>query len=124
MAAIRQARESCRMAGFATYRIAETVRVLLLITLAIVNMNFFPVTAVMIVFLALLIGGAILAIAYDDVRASAKPAALNMRACSSWPPPGPDGVAETFRCSPSPRRCSGCPWHPALIYLRLSVPGT
>jgi magnesium-transporting ATPase (P-type) len=50
--AIRQAREIfARMTSYATYRIAETLRVLLLIVLAIVAFNFFPLTAVMIVFL-------------------------------------------------------------------------
>ena len=80
VAAIWQAREIfARMTSYATYRIAETIRVLLLITLAITFMNFFPVTAVMIVLLALLNDGAILSIAYDHVRGSAKPARWDMR---------------------------------------------
>ena len=88
VAAIRQAREIfARMTSYATYRIAETIRVLLLISLAIVFMNFFPVTAVMIVFLALLNDGAILAIAYDNVRGSTKPAAWDMRGVLTWPAP-------------------------------------
>ena len=57
----------------------ETIRVLLLITVAIVFMNFFPVTAVMIVFLAVLNDGAILSIAYDHVRGSPKPVKWDMR---------------------------------------------
>ncbi len=40
--------------------------------------NFYPVTAVMIVLLALLNDGAILSIAYDRVRYSARPEAWNM----------------------------------------------
>ncbi|BBY37184.1 plasma-membrane proton-efflux P-type ATPase [Mycobacterium mantenii] len=80
VSAIGQAREIfSRMTSYATYRIAETIRVLLLITLAIVFMNFFPVTAVMIVLLALLNDGAILSIAYDHVRGSAKPVRWDMR---------------------------------------------
>jgi len=80
VAAIGQAREIfARLTSYATYRIAETIRVLLLITLAIVFMNFFPVTAVMIVFLALLNDGAILSIAYDHVRGSPKPVKWDMR---------------------------------------------
>jgi len=80
VAAIGQAREIfARLTSYATYRIAETIRVLLLITLAIVLMNFFPVTAVMIVFLALLNDGAILSIAYDHVRGSPKPVKWDMR---------------------------------------------
>ncbi len=40
-----------RMTAYATYRIAETIRVLLFMTLSIVIFNFYPVTAVMIVLL-------------------------------------------------------------------------
>ncbi len=68
-----------RMTSYAVYRIAETVRVLLFMTLSILVFNFYPVTAVMIVLLALLNDGAILSIAYDKVRYSDKPEAWNMR---------------------------------------------
>jgi H+-transporting ATPase len=61
------------------YRIAETLRVLLFMTLAILIFNFYPVTAVMIVIIALLNDGAILSIAYDNVNYSNKPEAWNMR---------------------------------------------
>ncbi len=57
-----------RMNSYAIYRIAETLRVLLFMTLSILVFNFYPVTAVMIVMLALLNDGAILSIAYDNVR--------------------------------------------------------
>ncbi len=68
-----------RMNSYATYRIAETLRVLLFMTLSILVFNFYPVTAVMIVMLALLNDGAILSIAYDNVRYKDKPEAWNMR---------------------------------------------
>jgi H+-transporting ATPase len=68
-----------RMNSYAIYRIAETLRVLLFVTLAILVFNFFPVTAVMIVMLALLNDGAILSIAYDNVHYNAQPEAWNMR---------------------------------------------
>ena len=67
-----------RMNSYAIYRIAETIRVLLFMTLSILVFNFYPVTAVMIVLLALLNDGAILSIAYDKVRYSNKPEAWNM----------------------------------------------
>ena len=57
-----------RMNSYAIYRIAETLRVLLFMTLSILVFNFYPVTAVMIVMLALLNDGAILSIAYDNVH--------------------------------------------------------
>jgi H+-transporting ATPase len=68
-----------RMNSYAIYRIAETLRVLLFMTLAILVFNFYPLTAVMIVMLALLNDGAILSIAYDRVRTKNQPEAWNMR---------------------------------------------
>ena len=68
-----------RMNSYAIYRIAETLRVLLFMTLAIVVFNFYPLTAVMIVMLALLNDAAILSIAYDNVIYRNQPEAWNMR---------------------------------------------
>ena len=78
--AIKESRKAFqRMNSYAIYRIAETIRVLLFMTLAILVFNFYPVTAVMIVLLALLNDGPILAIAYDKVRYANMPEAWNMR---------------------------------------------
>jgi H+-transporting ATPase len=68
-----------RMNSYAIYRIAETLRVLLFMTLAILVFNFYPLTAVMIVMIALLNDAAILSIAYDNVRYRNQPEAWNMR---------------------------------------------
>jgi H+-transporting ATPase len=68
-----------RMNSYAVYRIAETLRVLFFMTLAILVFNFYPVTAVMIVMIALLNDGAILSIAYDNVQYRMKPEAWDMR---------------------------------------------
>jgi H+-transporting ATPase len=68
-----------RMNSYAIYRIAETLRVLFFMTLAILVFNFYPVTAVMIVMIALLNDGAILSIAYDNVLYRNKPEEWNMR---------------------------------------------
>jgi H+-transporting ATPase len=68
-----------RMNSYAIYRIAETLRVLLFMTAAILVFNFYPLTAVMIVMLALLNDGAILSIAYDNVRYKNQPESWNMR---------------------------------------------
>ncbi len=68
-----------RMNSYAIYRIAETLRVLFFMTLAILVFNFYPLTAVMIVMLALLNDGAILSIAYDNVHYKDQPEAWNMR---------------------------------------------
>ncbi len=78
--AIKEARRIVqRMNSYAIYRIAETLRVLLLMVLAILAFNFYPVTAVMIVMIAVLNDGAILSIAYDNVLYKDKPEAWNMR---------------------------------------------
>jgi H+-transporting ATPase len=78
--AIKESRKMFqRMNSYAIYRIAETIRVLLFMTLAILVFNFYPVTAVMIVLLAILNDGAILSIAYDRVRYANRPEAWNMR---------------------------------------------
>ena len=67
-----------RMNSYAIYRIAETIRVLLFMTLSILIFNFYPVTAVMIVLLALLNDGAILSIAFDTVHYRNRPEAWAM----------------------------------------------
>ncbi len=78
--AIRTSREIFeRMTSYAIYRITETIRVLLFVTLSIVVFDFFPVTTMMIVLLALLNDGAILAIAYDNATASREPVTWKMR---------------------------------------------
>jgi len=67
--AINQSRKIFRrMTSCAAYRVAETVRVLLFMTLSILVSNLCPVTAVMIVLLALLNDGAVLSIACDRVH--------------------------------------------------------
>ncbi|NOY07095.1 MAG: plasma-membrane proton-efflux P-type ATPase [Chlorobi bacterium] len=68
-----------RMNSYAIYRIAETIRVLFFITLAILIFDFYPVTAIMIVLLALFNDAPIMAIAYDNVRYSKGPEKWDMR---------------------------------------------
>jgi H+-transporting ATPase len=67
-----------RMNSYAIYRIAETIRVLLFITLSIIVFNFYPVTPIMIVLLALLNDFAIMSIAYDRAEYSLKPDSWRM----------------------------------------------
>jgi len=67
-----------RMLSYAIYRIAETLAVLIFMTLSILIFNFYPLTAAMIVMLALLNDGAILSIAFDRVRYNQNPEAWNM----------------------------------------------
>jgi H+-transporting ATPase len=77
--AIKESRKMFqRMNSYAIYRIAETIRVLLFMTLSILVFNFYPVTAAMLVLLALLNDGPILAIAYDRVRYRNAPESWDM----------------------------------------------
>ena len=67
-----------RMKSYATFRIAETVRVILFMTLSILVFNFYPVTAIMIILLALLNDIPIMMIAYDNAQTSKSPVRWNM----------------------------------------------
>ena len=67
-----------RMESYVIYRITETIRVLFFVTFAILVFNFYPITAVMIVLLALFNDAPILAIAYDNVVTPQKPVKWNM----------------------------------------------
>ncbi|MDD5155760.1 MAG: plasma-membrane proton-efflux P-type ATPase [Candidatus Omnitrophica bacterium] len=68
-----------RMNSYTIYRIAETTRVLLFMTTAIIIFNFYPVTAVMIVILAMLNDIPIMMIAYDNTKIYDRPVSWNMR---------------------------------------------
>jgi H+-transporting ATPase len=96
--AIHRAREVFRrMTNYAIYRITETIRVVLFVTLSIVAFNFFPVTAVQIVLLAILNDGAILTIAYDRVKPSPRPERWDLHAVLDLATVlGLGGVIESF----------------------------
>ena len=77
--AVKQARITFeRMKSYSTFRIAETIRIILFMTLSIVVFNFYPITALMIIILALLNDIPILAIAYDNTRIDRNPVRWNM----------------------------------------------
>jgi H+-transporting ATPase len=78
--AIRESRKIFqRMNNYAIYRISETIRILFFITASIVAFNLYPVTALMIVLLALLNDFSIMTIAFDNVLPSEKPVRWQMR---------------------------------------------
>jgi H+-transporting ATPase len=115
-----------RMTSYAIYRIAETIRVLVFMTLSIVVFNFYPVTAIMIVLLALLNDGAILSIAYDRVHYSQEPEGWNMRRVLGVATVlGLFGVVSTFGLFYLAERTFGLNQDTiqTLIYLKLSVAG-
>ena len=77
--AVKQARITFeRMKSYSIFRIAETIRIILFMTLSIVVFNFYPITALMIIILALLNDIPILAIAYDNTRIDRNPVRWNM----------------------------------------------
>ncbi|HVY23167.1 MAG TPA: plasma-membrane proton-efflux P-type ATPase [Steroidobacteraceae bacterium] len=77
--AVKQARITFeRMKSYAQFRIAETLRVILFMTLSIVVFNFYPITALMIILLALLNDIPILTIAYDNTRVDPQPVRWNL----------------------------------------------
>lgn len=67
-----------RMKSYSIYRIAETIRVILFMTAAILIFRFYPVTAIMIIILAFLNDIPILAIAFDNTKAREKPIRWDM----------------------------------------------
>ncbi|MEJ2379053.1 MAG: plasma-membrane proton-efflux P-type ATPase, partial [Pseudolabrys sp.] len=86
-----------RMTSYATYRIAETIRVLLFMTLSIVLFDFYPVTAIMIVLLAILNDLPIMMIAYDNVPVAPRPVRWDMtRVLTTSVTLGLIGVVESF----------------------------
>ncbi len=125
--AIRESRRMFqRMNSYAIYRIAETIRVLLFMTLSILVFNFYPVTAVMIVLLAILNDGAILAIAYDRVESAIRPQSWNMPLVLGVATVlGITGVVASFGLFYAAERVFHLPRDVirSLIYLKLSVAG-
>jgi H+-transporting ATPase len=127
VAALQESRKIFqRMNSYATYRITETIRVLIFMTLSILVFNFYPVTAIMIVLLAVLNDGAILSIAYDNALISDKPVAWDMhRTLGIATVLGLTGVVESFGLLYITKRLFGLEYDvvQTLIYLKLSVAG-
>ena len=86
-----------RMNSYAIYRIIETIRIMFFMVLAILVYNFYPITALMIIMLALLNDLPILAIAKDNTWLSTTPVRWNMhRVLTISSVLGAMGVIETF----------------------------
>ncbi len=86
-----------RMKSYVIYRIAETIRILMFMTLSIVIFDFYPITAIMIILLALLNDIPIMTIAYDNTKVEEKPVRWDMKkvfVLSSWL--GIAGVLSSF----------------------------
>ncbi|BCG63520.1 MAG: H+-transporting ATPase [Methyloprofundus sp.] len=86
-----------RMNAYAIYRITETIRIMLFMVAAILVYNFYPITAVMIILLALLNDLPILTIAKDNTWLSPTPVCWDMRKVLTVATIlGVLGVGETF----------------------------
>ena len=67
-----------RMNSYAIYRIVETIRIMFFVVLAMVFFNFYPITAIMIILLALFNDVPIMAIAFDNTIVDPKPVRWSM----------------------------------------------
>ncbi|WP_167631014.1 plasma-membrane proton-efflux P-type ATPase [Mariprofundus ferrooxydans] len=86
-----------RMNSYAIYRITETVRIMIFMVLAMIIYGFYPITAVMIILLALLNDIPIMAIAGDNTWLDPKPVRWKMhRVLTMATVLGLVGVVETF----------------------------
>ncbi len=86
-----------RMNSYAIYRITETIRIMFFMVLAMIAFNFYPITAVMIILLALLNDLPIMTIAKDNTWLDPEPVKWNMkRVLTLSSILGGIGVVETF----------------------------
>lgn len=86
-----------RMNSYAVYRITETIRIMFFVVLAMIVYNFYPITTVMIILLALLNDLPIITIAYDNTWLEPLPVRWNMRRVLTVATVlGLVGVVETF----------------------------
>ncbi len=115
-----------RMNSYAMYRIAETIRLLLFMTASILIFNFYPVTAIMVVLLALLNDLPIMMIAYDNAPVALRPVRWDMaRVLTIATALGTYGVIESFGMFWIVRDYLALspPVVQALIFLKLLVSG-
>jgi H+-transporting ATPase len=86
-----------RMNSYAIYRIVETIRIMFFVVLAMIVFNFYPITAIMIILLALFNDVPIMMIAVDNTPVDPDPVKWNMRRVLTVSTVlGLIGVVETF----------------------------
>jgi H+-transporting ATPase len=68
-----------RMNSYAIYRITETIRIMFFVVLAMVFFDFYPISAILIILLALLNDLPIMTIAYDNTWLDPEPVRWDMR---------------------------------------------
>ncbi len=115
-----------RMTSYAIFRISETIRVLLVMALSILAFNFYPVTPVMIILLAILNDFPIMMIAYDNAPVARRPVRWDMhRVLTLSVVLGCMGVLSTFLLFWFLQEVLGLPQEEmqTLIFLKLLVAG-
>jgi H+-transporting ATPase len=86
-----------RMTSYAVYRVTETIRIMVFLVLAMLIYGVYPVTAIMVILLALLNDLPIMTIAYDRTRLDPAPVRWDMRRVLTVATVlGGVGVMETF----------------------------
>ncbi len=115
-----------RMNSYAIYRIVETIRIMFFIVLTMLAYNVYPITAIMIILLALMNDLPIMTIAYDNTYLDPKPVRWNMgRVLTIASILGIIGVIETFLLFVFAKSFAKVPTEElqTLIFLKLVVAG-
>jgi H+-transporting ATPase len=115
-----------RMNSYAIYRITETIRIMMFVVLAMIVFNFYPITTIMIILLALLNDLPIMTIAFDRTWLDPKPVKWNMRRVLTLATTlGAVGVIQTFGMLVIGKTLMHLSQDqiPSLIYIKLAVAG-
>ncbi|MGA9190675.1 MAG: plasma-membrane proton-efflux P-type ATPase [Anaerolineales bacterium] len=115
-----------RMNSYAIYRITETIRIMFFVVLAMTIFNFYPITTIMIILLALLNDLPIMTIAFDNTWLDPEPIRWNMRRVLTLATTlGLIGVVQTFGVLVIGKLFLHLnqPQIQSLIYLKLAVAG-
>jgi H+-transporting ATPase len=125
--AVEQARQIFeRMNTYAVYRITETIRIMFFVALAMAVFNFYPISTILIILLALLNDLPILTIAYDRTWLDPQPVRWDMRRVLTVSTVmGLIGVLETFLLLVIAKYALGLSGGQmqSFIYLKLAVAG-
>lgn len=115
-----------RMNSYSIYRITETIRIMLFMVASIIAFNFYPVTAIMIILLALLNDIPILTIGYDRTVVDTQPVRWQMKKVLTIATVlGCIGIIESFIVLILAKNflLLSLPQLQSLIFLKLSVAG-
>lgn len=125
--AIEEARKIFeRMNSYAIYRITETIRIMLFMVLAMLTFNMYPITAVMIILLALLNDLPIMSISKDNTWLDPEPVKWKMkRVLKVSTVLGTLGLVETFGLLYIVKEVMDLPYGlvQSIIFLKLCVAG-